>query len=336
MERVVVQNAFAVLVAALLVSVAVLLAARPAHGSSPGGLSRCTEMKYKAVGRAIRAAYRCEGQVIRGTAQGNCRTPIVERLETDLTRADRFGPCPGGVAAGAAAGCTPYLRAGGDLACRLAKLRAASRMSIGRLDCHRESVRTGAPLADCFARQAAKFLAAYAHAERPSGFCGDAFNGTAEQIEGRVDRCVSLAAVPLSCGNGELDPGEQCDGQPFCQPFACGINLPVCCQLPMPPEGACVATLPAVEVCMSLGGTLGVGFCPDNPCPGDSFPGCMIGVCADPPIPPTSACCQQGDTCKASSVASTLGLRSELLACATSGGTATLGTCGSDGRCVRH
>jgi hypothetical protein len=293
-------------------------------------------MKYESVGRAIRATYRCEGRVIRGDVQTDCRAPNGARLEEDLARADRFGPCPGTneSVVGGAAFCTPFVREGGALTCRLAKLRAAEAKSIGKLRCYREGVRTGKPLDECFAAVEARFLAAFAQAER-DGVCGDPFNGTAEAIERRVDQCVFLAAVPLSCGNGQIDPGEQCDGQPFCRPVVCQIFLPQCCQFGSPPNALCVATDVAIELCGDNGGSVGVGFCADAPCPGDPFPGCMVGACGDPPIADTRVCCLLGDTCQGSSVATTLGLRSALLACSTSGGTAALGTCGVDGSCIR-
>src|SRR5262245_32412795 len=40
---------------------------------------------------------------------------------------------------------------------------------------------------------------------------------------------TTTSTVPLTCGNGVLDPGEECDGGPLCSP-TCRQRLESCCQ----------------------------------------------------------------------------------------------------------
>jgi len=331
MERTVHRH---VQLAATLLALATLLLSTPSAAAAADSLPACTRLKFHAVIRAIQASHRCEADVIRGIAVTDCRAPLFVELAAEIARADGFGFCPGGRdEVTAAVGCSPFLREGGSLRCRLAKLRAAGIAKVERVRCHRAGLKTGVPLDDCLARADARLREAVEQADR-RGFCGDLFNGTFERIRDRVEQCATLTAVPLGCGNGVLDPGEDCDGQAFCRPRDCVIDLPRCCTFGFAGGAVCAATAPALELCGDFGGVLGIGFCSDIACPGDPFPGCRIGACTDLPIAPTEVCCQQGAACATSEASTQLQLREVLLACAGPGGTAALGSCDAIPRCA--
>jgi hypothetical protein len=309
-----------------------------ADAASLAPAERCTLIKIDATARLIAARYRCEilALVAPEVAPEFCLLvrPGKEH-EAAVVRADSLGPCPGtghALRSIAYTECVPYL---GDTACTVAQLRASRDKTVDLLRCRARGVRRGQPPdPDCVAAAEARFAAAFARAGL-HGPCG----GDPAPIEVILDRCVDLLKVALTCGNGVIDEDEECDGQRFCSPpsseFGCQISDdPRCCQVGGT-GGVCVATPPALETCGEFGGTVVAGYCPDTPCPGDPFPGCTLGACSDPPIPPTVACCQQAAGCQDSTATTTLELRSAMKACSSSGGTNVIGSCAADGRCVR-
>lgn len=170
--------------------------------------------------------------------------------------------------------------------------------------------------------------------------CG---NGFVEPILG--EQCEPPGTTPCSsecqwihsCGNGVIERGETCDGQPGCSP-SCTLEVSRCCSIP----GACTSDVG--RACFILGGTASFTACVDTgdlceyPVPLPPFVTCP-GACQDFAIAPLTVCCQQADgTCREASVTTNAELGSfgcrppppevgpvdELI----------LGTCGGDGLCV--
>jgi hypothetical protein len=143
------------------------------------------------------------------------------------------------------------------------------------------------------------------------------------------------------CGNGVIDPGEMCDGEPFCT-AGCVIDIYACCAS-TGPDG-CAAE------CQSLVGMGCSIICGANPiqigrhavltgpCPGGPFPPVEpvgMGTCAPPePIDPTTVCCSlDGGGCTETSVTTTEELQSAVRNCGAGSfdspvvGTCVAGTC---------
>ena len=207
-------------------------------------------------------------------------------------------------------------------------MTATGHKVVARIRCLQRAFRTGrAPDPACIARAHTRFVAAFAQADT-LGPCG----GDATNIEQIVDFCVANLRVGLTCGNGIIDPGEECDGQPYVCGGTCAIRSTVCCAV-----GPLCGDLPSSESgdCPFLGGSLGPGFCVPSgePCP---VPGqdCTVGMCEDPAIPPTTVCCQQDAGCNDTTATMAVELRVFMAGCVAAGGQDILGTCGASRRCV--
>lgn len=146
--------------------------------------------------------------------------------------------------------------------------------------------------------------------------------------------------TPL-CGNGIIDDGEFCDGEPFC--VNCGVpGLSGCCDFSSPVDGERICIdigLAGAQACIqnTPGGNFSIGStCAGDPCD-DVVVGCHRSVCETETIAPVSLCCQRtAERCTASIVTNISNLASFVaLDCNNTGEeTAVVGTCGADGRCV--
>jgi hypothetical protein len=287
--------------------------------------ARCVAAKARIVASVIERVAACHAKNVLagGTVGPDCFTraglPLLR-----LDRADRFGPCGGDHA---------YL---GELArsscvrvpqvffdrCNAGKIRAAGDLAAGLVRCLGKSGGTLDP--ECFARKRAQFLADFERAER-RGPCPV----TADYFSEGVDQCMDDIVIALSCGNGRIDRGEECDGQIFCTVRECRVVTEIsCCQI-----GAdfCVDAFP--EMCFAAGLQIAPGFCGGTPVP-ELCSTCKHGGCEDPPIPATSVCCEMVTSCQATTVATTVGLMNELHECRVGGGQPFIGTCGPDAACL--
>lgn len=155
------------------------------------------------------------------------------------------------------------------------------------------------------------------------------------------------------CGNGVVDPDEECDGQSACGPD-CRLARVACCDFTFPGGGAAcfgrteyqdgdVYTSVGKPCVTTLFGTSSSGICGDGPpCPDPAPPelGCRLASCTDQPIDPLPLCCEQAAGGCRDTVATTAGAIGDF-GCSTfpppeEGEVDRLlvGTCGDDGRCV--
>ena len=137
----------------------------------------------------------------------------------------------------------------------------------------------------------------------------------------------SACVTSPPCGNGKLDPGEDCDGEPFCKWCSFGYHL--CCLQQRPPDGdfSCrdftYSSLGATEQfgheCSRSAYYAGGGACATD---GQS---CIPAP--DPPI--ASLCCQGSNECADNRQTGCAAFTSPYGPWLS----ANVGTCGSDGLC---
>jgi hypothetical protein len=291
--------------------------------------ARCLAAKARAAAGLIErtAACRAENVLAGGTAGPACfvaaGAPVAEALE----RADRLGPCGGNHAYLVELARSSCVRSPHDFTrCNAAKIRATGELAAGKVRCLGSA--GGAVDPACFAGHESRYATAFARADRMGPCPGD----LAFFTEG-VDACVAALGVALGCGNGRIDPGEQCDGQIFCTARECRILREIgCCQVGTPPAAICADVFP--EMCFAAGFQTAPGFCMGDPLGGDVCQNCKVGGCTDPPIPATSVCCERAGSCQAGTVGTTVGLQNALQQCLDAGGQPFLAECTASGRCA--
>lgn len=138
------------------------------------------------------------------------------------------------------------------------------------------------------------------------------------------------SAAPPVCGNGILEPGERCDGSPFCT-AECFIDIPSCCSAP----DQCIDA-PSFSLLSSI-----FTYCTTNfPQWTEVVPGGVCrpdGSCSREPIAPLAVCCQRAGTCEGATVTETGDLYNFFSACqAPQDGTLRLGAaCTPAGTCTQ-
>jgi hypothetical protein len=148
---------------------------------------------------------------------------------------------------------------------------------------------------------------------------GSACVGAAASI---CDACDAdgCTAESSECGNGAVETGEQCDGQPYCT-GGCTLAGIGCCQ------GANVCRdFPAF-----LSSTLTMGCAPDTAVRGTCDTG---GTCEPTTIEPDVLCCASGGVCSENAFGEAESYTGAAFQCLTSGGSPMIGgSCGDDGSC---
>ena len=290
--------------------------------------ARCVAAKARAAARVIERVATCHAKNVLagGTAGPECFARAPLHLTEALERADGLGPCGGDHRYLAELARTRCLVVPNVVdRCTAAKVRAAGALAAGTLRCLAPKDGTVEPA--CFDGRRDRYLADFARAER-RGPCP----GTSDHFSDAVDACIADFAIALGCGNGRIDRGEECDGQIFCTTRECRIRAEIsCCQFGTPPNAVCADVFP--EICFASGFQVAPGFCAGAPAP-TFCGGCKLGGCEDPPIAETSVCCEQAGACQATTVATTVGLMTELQQCHLAGGQPFLGGCGPGGRCT--
>jgi len=148
--------------------------------------------------------------------------------------------------------------------------------------------------------------------------------------------CAPAERVP-SCGNGVIEPGEQCDGQSFCT-ASCTIDIYACCALSTP-DPECFDYSGVGQACAAAGGQATLGqHCVASPGPCGVPPGVPIecGTCQGSDVPPTTVCCESAGGCSSQVVDRSEDLVGDAFSCSVfpGGGTFVIGACGPDGHCV--
>jgi hypothetical protein len=157
---------------------------------------------------------------------------------------------------------------------------------------------------------------------------------TSSSMPSTSSTSTTLASV---CGNGVIDPGEMCDGEPFCTPM-CEVEVYTCCQVPNAPECTGVCSPVGMSCLACAPNTMHLGSHPQwtGPCPG-AGDRAGTGTCAPPdPVGPLSVCCSLvGGGCWETAVTTTAELQSAVILCVYTQGTSApvIGTCVA-GACV--
>src|SRR5262245_37261687 len=238
-----------------------------ALAATPASADKCTGAKLMAIARKEAGLLICDAKVV-ATGDSNLLGPCLQKVVAKyVTAFAKAGSCSGdpAVCECLAEYCAMAVRGGlpeaGPSKCEAARLKTAAKKAAGKLKCNAKAAATGVPVDGvCIHKAEAKYDAAFAKTTS----CG----GDPNAVEMTVDqqcvsavgadptggrtvgaRCASWTSktstpplsggtttttVPLTCGNGILDPGEECDGGPLCSP-TCRQGLESCCQ----DEGNC-------------------------------------------------------------------------------------------------
>ncbi len=293
---------------------------------------RCALAKLRAAGKAAAGAFSCHAAAARGEAPvGPCIAATHDRLLAAFARADRRQRC-------ATRGDGELIRATIDeyrarivgilvrpdpagKMCEAAKWDAVADATANQIVCFRVAARENRVYDfDCLVAERLRLIDVFATLEAAGGCLG----GSASEVLGDLNFLVGTVGVRLPwtrCGNGVIELGEHCDGEPLCDP-SCRFAVPTCCQTTFAPGcfDASVTSCPP-EFGQSVGGTV----CAAS------------GLCESVPLPPTEVCCQREETsCTSVVVTDTRGLIDAIGACPDrfGGRPVRLGTCTRRGRCT--
>jgi hypothetical protein len=198
-----------------------LLASGPegALGATP--VQKCTAVKTKAFGVAVKGKAQCQAKARRKEAlvDAACLAKAEAKLEKRFTKADAIGACPGdlGAAQTVTSQCVTDLDGAttGDAGCSALKIKAAGKKAAGKSACAKTAAIQGTTVDPaCLAKVETKFAKAMAKADR-LGAC----TGTAQEIEALVDACVLPLPIACTGGTGYSTCDGTCPDGLTCRPY---------------------------------------------------------------------------------------------------------------------
>jgi hypothetical protein len=247
------------------------------------------------------------------------------------------------------AGPAPAASSAGER-CRVAKLVATAVHAAGVVRCRARAIARGSTVSDaCLGAADARLARAFARAEEKAPCPPVLDDARAQSIVFVTALLASAQPTPqptatpgpsptpasTGCGNGVVESGEQCDGQPFCAP-TCSLASPtVCCG----PAGFCIeGPFPGLaDTCGGQGIPYVLGaLCEPSTPPCDPVQGCE-GTCRpESTFPPASVCCEMSSGCGQQTIDDSIELWTYVVQqCLLAGGSSVVvGTCAPSGDCA--
>jgi len=200
---------------------ALLTATGVAAQAGPTPEQECASTKLLAAGTKASKKLSCYRKVVEdySAVSARCLQRAEQAFDDAFARADDKGTCPGDTAE-VEGQVDDYVDSilsalpddNGDAAqtCTAKKLQATGKKAKRKLKCYAKAVRKGEPVDEkCLEKAETKFDEAFAKAEEAGG-CTTV--GDADEIEQETDDFVGEVTLDVSCGNGVIDPGEECEG----------------------------------------------------------------------------------------------------------------------------
>jgi len=278
--------------------------------------SKCSSAKLRATSKKASTRAKCyakavaKGQMV----DGDCLSKASSKFSAGFTRAESKGDCraPNGDAPAIESKVDSFVdnvrnivnsSGQGPNRCDSKKIRAAGKKASNEAKCHAKAVAHGASVdSTCLGKAETKFSSSISKAETAAGCT---HTGQTNQLESAVNAFIDDAVSELtSCGNGTIDPGEDCDdgniGGATCGGSAGGafVSCKPDCTLDCSrcPGGACQVTCEPIVPnqpipnTYQLLGVAGPKLCQTNsaanafkPCNSDSDCGGASGSCLQTP-----------------------------------------------------
>lgn len=200
---------------------ALLVATSGIAEAKPSTAQVCEAAKLKATGQKEFAKLKCYRQAVKADTPVDpaCLTHAETNFDNSIAAADAEGECSGdgptleATVVDYVDDVESELPAGGDQAarnCTAKKVKATSKKAKAKLGCYRQAVLKGTDVDQaCLGKAEKKFNTVFAKAEQKGG-CNTI--GDAAALETETDNFVTDVLAVLACGNGNVDPGEDCDG----------------------------------------------------------------------------------------------------------------------------
>src|SRR5579862_3679026 len=224
---------------------AVCLPLALAASASAAAPNKCSSLKLKATGKKASARAKCYSKAVAKGANvdPNCLSKATLKFSTAFSKAEMKGAClaPNGDTSAIEAKVDTFVdnvrsivngSAAGPNPCDSKKIAAAGKKAASKAKCQAKAVAKGAGVdPTCLDKAELKFGTAVSKAENASGCT---HSGQTNALESAVDAFIndqfgeltanttttstttsttnSTTTTTLACGNGSIDPGEECDG----------------------------------------------------------------------------------------------------------------------------
>ena len=185
--------------------------------------SKCSSAKLRATSKKASTRAKCyakavaKGQMV----DGDCLSTASSKFNAGFTRAESKGDCraPNGDAPAIESKVDAFVdnvrnivnsSGQGPNRCDSKKIQTAGKKASNKAKCHAKAVAQGASVdSTCLGKAETKFSSSISKAETAAGCT---HTGQTNQLESAVNAFIDDAVSELtSCGNGTIDPGEDCD-----------------------------------------------------------------------------------------------------------------------------